>query len=377
MANEVKKANREAIRKAIQARKEARKTETAAKYAKMRECAKAPAKFAGVLNVLVAKSARQADYMDGLRENLGLVKAAAEAPAKVRVAAARNYGKDFIKIADEQPDMLADALKEAYKGLDEQAAAMEIAAEALGIDLGATPTEKAFADEGKKELGEGEPKGEESEEVPDFESKEEPAEKEEKPAEEKEPEEEKEAASGSDAFVTDRGNDGKPEAPKEAAVGQDAFVSDRDGSGQPKAPQKADIPQAQGKAAKVTEAKHCPDCKYPGNTVEPETGKCRHCKKKVMEPFDKKDASVKKTAMERRDYIKLADAISSSSLSDLDKEAFATHLSKTLKADNPRFDQSIFVNYTMGRSGNRGGELKPAPKPRPRKEPTQSVLAPK
>jgi len=38
----------------------------------------------------------------------------------------------------------------------------------------------------------------------------------------------------------------------------------------------------------VTEARHCPECKYPGNTVEPETGKCRHCEKKVMEPFDKK-----------------------------------------------------------------------------------------
>ncbi len=329
MANEVKKANREAIRKAIQARKEERKTETAAKYAKMRECAKAPAKFAGVLNVLVAKSARQADYMDGLRENLGLVKAAAEAPAKVRVAAARNYGKDFIKVADEQPDMLADALKEAYKGLDEQAAAMEIAAEALGIDLGATPTEKAFADEGKKELGEGEPKGEESEEVPDFESKEEPAEKkEEKPAEEKEPEEEKEAASGSDQFVTDRGNDGKPEAPKEAAVGSDQFVNDRDSSGQPKTPAKVDIPQAQGEAAKL---------------------------------------SSKKTAMSKRDYILLADAIKDSQLSDLDKEAFARHLSGYLKRDNSAFLEERFVDYTLGRGGPSGGRVKTAPTPRPAK----------
>jgi hypothetical protein len=327
MANEVKKANREAIRKAIQARKEARKTETAAKYEKMRACAKAPAKFAGVLNVLVAKSARQADYMDGLRENLGLVKAAAEAPAKVRVAAARNYGKDFIKIAEEQPDMLADALREAYKGLDEQAAAMEVAAEALGIDLGATPTEKAFADEGKKELGEGESKGEESEEIPDFESKEEPAEKkEEKPAEEKEPEEEKEAASGSDAFVTDRGNDGKPEAPKEAAVGQDAFVSDRDGSGQPKAPQKAEVPQAQGKAAAT------------------------------------------KTAMSKKDYVLIADAIKSSQLSDLDKEAFARHISQSLRGDNSAFMEERFVDYTMGRGGPSGGRVKEAPKPRAKKE---------
>ncbi len=316
MANQVKKSNREEVRKAIQVRKEVRKTETAAQYEKMRACAKTPAKFAGVLNVLVAKSARQADYMDGLRENLGLVKAAAEAPAKVRVAAARNYGKDFIKVADEQPDMLADALREAYKGLDEQAAAMEIAAEALGIDLGATPTEKAFADEGKKELGEGEPKGEESEEisfereddeiVPKDEKGEEPK------KEEKEPEEEKEAASGSDQFVTDRGNDGKPEAPKEAAVGSDQFVNDRDSSGQPKTPAKVDIPQAQGEAAKL---------------------------------------SSKKTAMSKRDYILLADAIKDSQLSDLDKEAFARHLSGYLKRDNSAFLEERFVDYTLGRGG--------------------------
>src|SRR5271166_2357677 len=224
----VKKANREEVRKAILARRDARKQEKTAQYAKMRETAKAPAKFAKVLDDLVAKTARQAYSMEALRENLGLVRVAKEAPTKVRIAAAKNYGKRFVRVAEEQPDVLADALKEAYKGLDEQAAAMEIAAEALGIDLGATPAEKAFTDEGKHELELGEDKGEEKavEEGPDFEAKEETeAEAEAVPAEE-EPVEEKEAAAGSDAFSTDR-----------------------DSAGAPKAPTKAQIPQAQGEAA--------------------------------------------------------------------------------------------------------------------------------
>src|SRR5208283_1844288 len=159
MAN-VKKADREAVRKAIIARRDARKQEKTAQYAKMRETAKSPAKFAKVLDGLVVKTARQADIMEALRHNLGLVRVAKDAPAKVRVAAAQKYGKKFIRIAEEQPDVLADALQQAYKGLDEQAAAMEIAAEALGIDLGATPAEKAFTDEGKHELELGEDKGE-------------------------------------------------------------------------------------------------------------------------------------------------------------------------------------------------------------------------
>jgi len=211
MANEVKKANREEVRKAIAARKEARKAEKAASYEKMRACAKAPAKFAAILDDLVMKSARQADSWDNLRANLGLVRAAKDASAKERVAAARAASK-FAKVAEEQPDVLADALREAYKGLDEEAAALELAADALGIDLGATSTEKAFADEGKEELQHGEEKGEEiaeeKAEEPDFESHEE------------EPVEEKEAAAGSDGFVTDRDNSGAPKSPAKAEIPQ-------------------------------------------------------------------------------------------------------------------------------------------------------------
>src|SRR5208282_6523571 len=136
MANEVKKANRDAVRKAIQARRDARKAEKTAQYEKMRACAASPAKFATTLDAIVAKTALQATSMSNLRDNLGLTRFGKNVAAGVKIA----VSKRFVRIAAEQPDVLADALKEAYKGLDEQAAAMEIAAEALGIDLGATPT---------------------------------------------------------------------------------------------------------------------------------------------------------------------------------------------------------------------------------------------
>jgi hypothetical protein len=307
MAKE-KKADREAVRKAIVARREARKQEKTAQYTKMRETAVSPAKFAKILDDLVAKTARQADSMEALRYNLGLARVAKEAPTKIRIAAAKNYGKKFVRIADEQPDVLADALTQAYKGLDEQAAAMEIAAEALGIDLGATSAEKAFTDEGKHELELGEDKGEAVAEVegPDFEAKEET--------------EAEDAAEPADKPAAE------PEEDKEAS-GNDAFSTDRDPSGAPKAPQKTQSPQAQGQS-------------------------------------EQNKAGSSKTAMSRKDYILLADAIKTSQLSGADKEAFANHLSSSLKGDNSAFNPTTFVEYTMGRAGNRGGPVKPQGQPR-------------
>ncbi len=329
MAN-VKKANREEVRKAILARREARKQEKTAKYAKMRETAKAPAKFAKVLDDLVAKTARQAYSMEALRENLGLVRIAKEAPTKARIAAAKNYGKGFIRVAEEQPDVLADALKEAYKGLDEQAAAMEIAAEALGIDLGATPVEKAFSEEGKHEIEDGEAKGEEElvvvdadkdapKEGPFAEAKEEAEGKEEPDFEsEEEPEGEKEAASGSDAFSTDRGKDGAP-----------------------KPPQKTQAPQAQGQS--------------DGNKI---------------------GAQGKSAAMSKKDFIALADAIKNMSVGPEEKRNIAEGLCSTLRASNPRFMKDRFMGYVMGENGPGGGAVKPIGQPRkPRPAPVTTAPA--
>jgi hypothetical protein len=340
MAN-VKKADREAVRKAILARRDARKQEKTAQYAKMRETAKAPAKFAKVLDELVAKTARQADSMEALRHNLGLARIAKDAPAKVRVAAAKNYGKKFIRVAEEQPDILADALQQAYKGLDEQAAAMEIAAEALGIDLGATPAEKAFTDEGKHELELGEDKGEAvaESEGPDFEAEEETeAEAEAEPAD-------------------------KPEEEKEAAAGSDAFSTDRDPSGNPKAPQKAKAPEAQGQSElnKAGSGAQEPT-KQEYSTNNPPAQGAEKFVKEIPQAQGK--AAAKKTGMSKKDYVLIADSIKSSQLAPEQKEAFAKHISPSLRADNGLFKEDRFVDYVMGRGGPSGGRVKPQGQPR-------------
>ena len=324
MAKETKKPNLASLKAKITARKDACKAEEAAKWAKMREAAKNPAQIESVMASLVEKSAKQADWMESIFDHLSLHRAAKNAPAKVRVAAARAYGKGFRAIAEGEgeykPEMLADALTQAYKNLDEQAAAMEIAAEALGIDLGASPVEKAFSEEGKHELEQGEEKGEDAlvvvdadkpgDGVPDFE------EKEEKPAEEKKEEPKEED---------------KPEE-KEAAAGSDAFVNDRDNNAQPKAPSKLEIPRSKG---------------------ESEVNKAAN--------DASKNPPAKKIAMSKKDYVLIADSIKSSGLAPEQQEAFANHISGSLKRDNSAFMQDRFVDYVMGRGGPSGGRVK-APK---------------
>ena len=334
MAKETKKPNLASLKAKITARKSARKAEEAAKWAKMREAAKNPAQIESVMASLVEKSAKQADWMESIFDHLSLHRAAKNAPAKVRVAAARAYGKGFRAIAEGEgeykPEMLADALTQAYKNLDEQAAAMEIAAEALGIDLGASPVEKAFSEEGKHELEQGEGKGEDAlivvdadenkeEGVPDFEeAAESEGEKKEEPKEEDKPEE------------------------KEAAAGSDAFVNDRDNNAQPKAPSKLEIPRSQGNSEvnKAAREKAAND---------------------ASKGYVYRQGSQPKTAMSKKDYVLIADSIKSSGLAPEQQEAFANHISGSLKSDNSRFMQDRFVDYVMGRGGPSGGRVK-APK---------------
>lgn len=59
--------------------------------------------------------------------------------------------------------------------------------------------------------------------------------------------------------------------------------------------------------------------------------------------------------MSRKDYIVIADALRTFRMPNRQREDLARHLSKTLRADNPRFEEGIFVEYVMGRGGNRGG----------------------
>jgi hypothetical protein len=235
-------ANPAEIRKKIEARKVAKQAAQKAKFAKMRHVAEnEPMGVEKDLTQLADACAAQAEAFENLKENLDLILAPKEASLKIRVAAARNYAKSFKRIAEEAPEQLAEALSEAYHSLDEQAGALEQLAGTLGIDLGATPTEEAFAQEGIQELNEADEEGVPVGDVP------EPG---------MEDGEEKEAAGdGSAGFVTDRGADGNPKKPEEVNVprvaaggGEAGFVTDRDNKGKPERPAKVEIPQAQGKS---------------------------------------------------------------------------------------------------------------------------------
>jgi hypothetical protein len=306
------KARLKELRDKIAARKAQRKAGKADKYAKMRlVAAKAPGKLEKHLTRLADRYASMAEGMENLRENLGLVRVGKEAPLKTRVAAAKSYGKKFIRIAEEAPEKLENALVEAYNGLNDIAADIEFAAEQMGVSL-EEQGPMAMPSMGK-EIGEPEAEIEEEIMVAD----EEPSESESglEPEDEEPVVEEKEAA-GSDAFSSDRDESGNSRPPENADVprvaGTDAWVSDRDESAQPKKPAEAEIPQA-------------------------------------------KDATSKK-AMSRKDYIVIADALRSFRMPNQQREDFARHLSRYLKSDNFNFNESIFVGYVLGQSGDKGGK---------------------
>lgn len=75
------------------------------------------------------------------------------------------------------------------------------------------------------------------------------------------------------------------------------------------------------------------------------------------------DSTVKKTAMSKKDYVLIADAIKSSQLAPEQKEAFAKHISPSLRADNGLFKEDRFIDYVMGRGGPSGGRVKQPKKP--------------
>ena len=234
-------ANREEIRKKIEARRAQKQAASKAKFAKMRKAAEAnPGEIEKDLTLLADACAAQAEAFENLKENLDLIQAPKEASLAVRAKAARNYARAFVRIAEESPEKLQGAISEAYHSLDEQAGALEQLAEHLGIDLNATPAEEAFAEEGVQEIDKADEAG-----FPLSEEVKEDAGEVEKEA----------AGSGSDAWVTDRGADGEPKAPERvegprvaAGSGNDAFVTDRDKDSKPRAPKKMDIPQAKGES---------------------------------------------------------------------------------------------------------------------------------
>jgi hypothetical protein len=271
---------RAALREKIAARRKERETVRKDKYARLKQVAADEPQAAGEgLEQLAGALGELAQGLEALRENLDLVDAPAEAPLKDRIAARRAFAVNFRQTADENPELLEGALKEVYQSVDEVAVALENYAENLGVDLTAPAYTPPV------------PGNDAIEEIEVSAPAEEP--KEEKPAEEeKKPEEVKEAATGADAFSSDRDHDGHPKeakvdetmmeankakgagelhghehyerescksAPackpkstqKEATSGSDNFITDRDDKGEPKAPQRVEVPRLAAAAARV------------------------------------------------------------------------------------------------------------------------------
>jgi hypothetical protein len=167
------------------------------KWARLRQVAAEDPKEADNALAEVADAlGTMADSLTNLRENLDLIEVPKSASIKARIANARKYANGFRRMADEAPEVVADAISEVYHSLDDVAGALEHLAENMGIDLDLTPAEEAFGEEGKEEI---------AGEAPEF-----PFEEKEEETEDEEPEVKE--ASGSDNWVTDRNEEGDPKS---------------------------------------------------------------------------------------------------------------------------------------------------------------------
>jgi hypothetical protein len=207
------KTAREELRKKLQARKDERKTANTVKYARLRQVAAEEAKNVDeALTELAEFIGGLATAFTNLKDHLGLITAPKTAALPVRLAAARKYAASFKRIAEETPEVIADALNEVYQSLDEVGHGIENLAQNMGIDLNLEESEEGLEVEGEEfanNVSEEKESSDEPEEAPEM------------------------------------GDD----EPKEAS-GSDSFVTDRDAQGKPQKPEHMEIPEAQGKAAK-------------------------------------------------------------------------------------------------------------------------------
>jgi hypothetical protein len=276
MANENKSA-REALREKLAALAESKK---ASQFGRLREVAKKEAgKVGEALGELAHSASIMATSFSALKENLDLNEAPRAASLKARVAARKMFANEFRRIAEANPEQLADSVIELYRSLDEIVSGVENFAANLGIELPGPEEEGLPGDilsgdgdeglHGEMPIGGGEDiapnpleaKGERletpAEEQTEIEEGTEGTEEDQQQDEELA----KEAAdAGSAGFVTDRDSESKPKTPEKAevprlaakskgATGAGGFVTNRDQSAEPKPVEKAEIPVSQGEAA--------------------------------------------------------------------------------------------------------------------------------
>lgn len=184
-----------------------------AKFATLRKfAADEPAAVDAALTQLGEGFGELAEAIRTLKVNLDLVEAPKTADMKTRIAAKRNYGARFKRIAEEAPEQFEGALNEFYQAIDGLAEDTENLAGNLGVNLSEAPMgqEAPFGGEGEFESEPKEIAEEEHEVVKEHEEEGNAV-----PAELEEHVEEEEAveASGSDAWVTDRDEKGEPKKP--------------------------------------------------------------------------------------------------------------------------------------------------------------------
>lgn len=212
------------------------KKTASSKWARLRQvAAEEPKEADAAIAELAEALGVMADSLHNLRTNLDLIEAPKTASVKARIIATRKYAAKFRQIANEEPEIVADALNEVYHSLDDVAGAVETLAKNLGIELSLSPAEEAFAEEGKEELDGEKPEdtGEPTIDEAEFEEGEEELQSPEATEAEKELDEEiKEPKAAS----------------KKKAAGSAAFVTNRDNNAKPEAPVKTDTPKAQGES---------------------------------------------------------------------------------------------------------------------------------
>jgi hypothetical protein len=219
---DTKKSSREALVAKIA---EIAENKRANAFKRLREVANGPdIKKAGDAMGELANNIRiVADSFSNLHDHLDF--AAPAAPARPTASMRSRYGAEFRRVADKNPELVAEALIELYRSLDKLCAGVENLASNLGIEL-PDEEEEGFIEEAGPG---GEALAEEGEalESPEMEQHEE--------------------ESGFEGTEMDERQDQALATAKEATGG--AWVTDRDESAEPKPVEKAEIPRSQGEAA--------------------------------------------------------------------------------------------------------------------------------
>lgn len=140
------KISREEFKKQIKARR--LKKEAASKFARLRLVAtKYPKHFSQAITVLANAFHEVGEGLHAMNDNLGLSAPPKTASLAVKAEAAKKFAANFRRIAEENPEEMAVALNEIYTSINELADGVEGLADNAGIELIAPVEGDTLADE--------------------------------------------------------------------------------------------------------------------------------------------------------------------------------------------------------------------------------------